>query len=598
MKNLKIGMRLGLGFALLLTLMALMSVIGIWRLNEIGAATRTMTEKTLVEERLASELVQVATINSVRTFALAKTSEPTLEKEYLVEISETQKQIAEIQGQLEKLVQGTKGRQLLTDIEEKRLAYQKERDAVLKLKADYEYSDARARVDSHLAPALRAYVGSITALKDHQKQLINQASTGIDEHFRTGRLLLIALGGLALALGALLAWTLTRSITQPLQHAVSLASQVAAGNLTSRIEVSGKDETAQLLKALQDMNASLADIVGRVRSGTDTIATASAEIAAGNMDLSSRTEEQASSLEETASSMEELTSTVKQNADNARQANQLAASASTVALQGGGVVAQVVETMGSINAILEKDRRHHRRHRRHRLPDQHPGVECGGGSGARRRTGTRIRGGGRRSAQPGATQRGRGQGNQDPDRRLGREGRMRHAAGGSGRRHHGRDRQQHPAGDRHHGGNHRRQRRTDLGHRTGQPGHLADGPGHATECGAGGTGGGGRHQHAGAGSDAVAGGRRIPGVGGRRGGFIAGPTRTRTGTGGAGCVHRPPRRPRRRAGKSFKQGQAPAANAGAVSRRISCRTSTGRPASAAPQRRRRRSARWCSDGRG
>ncbi|HTN67222.1 MAG TPA: methyl-accepting chemotaxis protein [Burkholderiaceae bacterium] len=354
MKNLKIGMRLGLGFASLLVLMALMSVIGIWRLHEIGAATQTMTEKTLVEERLASELVQIATINSVRTFALAKTSEPSLEKEYLAEISETNKQIAEVQVQLEKRIQDAKGRQLLADIEGKRLAYQKERDAVLQLKADYEYSDARARVDSHLGPALRDYVGSITTLKDYQKQLINQATTAIDEHFRTGRLLLSALGAFALALGALLAWALTRSITQPLQHAVSLASQVAAGNLTSRIEISGKDETAQLLKALQDMNTSLASIVARVRSGTDTIATASAEIAAGNMDLSSRTEEQAGSLEETAASMEELTGTVKQNADNARQANQLAASASAVALQGGGVVAQVVDTMGSINQSSKK----------------------------------------------------------------------------------------------------------------------------------------------------------------------------------------------------------------------------------------------------
>jgi methyl-accepting chemotaxis protein len=95
-------------------------------------------------------------------------------------------------------------------------------------------------------------------------------------------------------------------------------------------------------------------IVGEVRQGTDTIATASGQIAAGNMDLSSRTEEQASSLEETAASMEELTSTVKQNADNARQANQLAVSASSVAVRGGSVVNQVVGTMGSINASSRK----------------------------------------------------------------------------------------------------------------------------------------------------------------------------------------------------------------------------------------------------
>ncbi len=108
------------------------------------------------------------------------------------------------------------------------------------------------------------------------------------------------------------------------------------------------------MQALKDMNDSLFKIVGDVRSGTGMIATASSEIAAGNMDLSSRTEQQASSLEETASSMEEMTSTIRQNADNARQANQLALVASNVAVDGGAVVAQVVDTMGSINASAKK----------------------------------------------------------------------------------------------------------------------------------------------------------------------------------------------------------------------------------------------------
>jgi methyl-accepting chemotaxis protein len=153
---------------------------------------------------------------------------------------------------------------------------------------------------------------------------------------------------------SLIAAATIRSIIGPLAAAVKVAQTVAAGDLTSRIEVNSRDEIGQLLQALKDMNASLVGIVGNVRQGTDTIATASSQIAAGNQDLSSRTEEQASSLEETASSMEELTSTVKQNADNARQANQLAVSASSVAVRGGSVVSQVVDTMGAINTSSRK----------------------------------------------------------------------------------------------------------------------------------------------------------------------------------------------------------------------------------------------------
>ncbi|GAB3546956.1 methyl-accepting chemotaxis protein [Noviherbaspirillum agri] len=166
----------------------------------------------------------------------------------------------------------------------------------------------------------------------------------------------LAVAGVLFGIGlaALIGWWLVLAITKPINSAVKVASSVAGGDLTQKIEARTTDETGQLMYALKNMNDSLVQIVSQVRAGTDAIGTASAEIAAGNQDLSSRTEQQASSLEETASSLEELTSTVKQNADNARQANQLAQSASDVANRGGMVVSQVVDTMGSINESSKK----------------------------------------------------------------------------------------------------------------------------------------------------------------------------------------------------------------------------------------------------
>ena len=161
---------------------------------------------------------------------------------------------------------------------------------------------------------------------------------------------------LAAALFAL-GWAISRGLLKQLggepMVTAGIAHRIAKGDLAVRIDLKRGDQ-ASLLHAVQAMRDSLAKVVGEVRHGTDAIATASGQIAAGNQDLSSRTEEQASSLEQTAASMEELTSTVKQNADNARQANQLAASASEVAVRGGGVVSQVVETMGSINSSSRK----------------------------------------------------------------------------------------------------------------------------------------------------------------------------------------------------------------------------------------------------
>ena len=162
----------------------------------------------------------------------------------------------------------------------------------------------------------------------------------------------VMLGGVLLA--ALIGVWLIRSITRPLNEAVRVAQAVANGDLNQTIALHANDETGALMRALQAMNASLAEVVAQVRTGTDTIATASQQIAAGNIDLSSRTEEQASSLEETASSMEELTSTVKQNAENARQANQLVGATADVAVKGGRVVGEVVDTMASIKNSSRK----------------------------------------------------------------------------------------------------------------------------------------------------------------------------------------------------------------------------------------------------
>ena len=195
------------------------------------------------------------------------------------------------------------------------------------------------RAPSELLGQAREQIVAATEKSVEQAQASSERATFLS-------LLAMVLGaGAAIAAGVLV----SRSIVRPLDRAVEVAKTVAAGDLRARIEVTTNDETGQLLQALKDMNASLKQIVSRVRSGAETISVASDEIAQGNMDLSSRTEQQAGALEETASSMEELTSTVKQNADNARQANQLAISACDVASKGGDVVERAVTTMASIS---------------------------------------------------------------------------------------------------------------------------------------------------------------------------------------------------------------------------------------------------------
>ncbi|RFO95821.1 methyl-accepting chemotaxis protein [Rhodoferax lacus] len=185
-------------------------------------------------------------------------------------------------------------------------------------------------------------------------QNLTQSLQGRVTHLRTNQLLvaLALLGGLAAALALTIAFA--RSITGPVHEAVAVAQAVAQGDLTVEVPVRGNNELGQLMQALLAMRDHLSQVVQQVRGGSEGVATASAEIASGNHDLSARTESQASALEQTAASMEELSATVNQNADNARQANQLALNASTVAVKGGAVVAQVVSTMHGINEASNK----------------------------------------------------------------------------------------------------------------------------------------------------------------------------------------------------------------------------------------------------
>ncbi|HNV58713.1 MAG TPA: methyl-accepting chemotaxis protein [Rhodoferax sp.] len=205
------------------------------------------------------------------------------------------------------------------------------------------------------------YFAATTKTIDVQFALINIAFEALRQQLddtvsKAQRELLLGVSAIA-ALTALAAWVMMVIITtttSSVSLALRLAKGVADGDLSQQIVAKGNDEMGSLLHALASMQSSLSRVVTTVRSGSEGVATASAEIAQGNNDMSARTESQASALEQTAASMEELSGTVRQNADSARAANQLALNASGVAVKGGEVVAQVVDTMRGINASSHK----------------------------------------------------------------------------------------------------------------------------------------------------------------------------------------------------------------------------------------------------
>ncbi|MET0268571.1 MAG: methyl-accepting chemotaxis protein [Duganella sp.] len=357
LSNLKIGVRLYLAFGVIVAMLVALVVLAEVNFSRLGQANDVNVHTYQVLGEAAS--LQESLINmetGQRGYSLTGNDaslEPyhagkTAFAAHMTRLRELTSDNPVQQQRLQSLA--TAQQKWLADAVEPAIALRRsgagQAEAMAEVVAMEQSGKGKSAMDS-----MRVTLGQINKM---EQDLLQQRSLGVAEQRTRTDIIMIGGGVAAAVIAAILALLLTKNITAPLQRAVALAQRVAQGDLSSKVEVTSKDETGELMQALSDMNASLVRIVQEVRSGTDTIATASAEISAGNMDLSSRTEQQASSLEETASSMEELTATVKQNADSAQQARELASSASSVAVRGGAMVSEVVTTMGSINASAHK----------------------------------------------------------------------------------------------------------------------------------------------------------------------------------------------------------------------------------------------------
>ncbi|MHB1186615.1 methyl-accepting chemotaxis protein [Thiobacillus sp.] len=354
-KNLSIKTRLIFILAFLSVLLLAIGVIGL-----IGMSKTEAGLKTVYEDRTIP-LGQLADIEALllknRIAVTAALADPTPEV-IADQTAKVESNIAEISKVWDAYMATylTPEEKVLAEkfaVDRKAFVVEGLKPAVAALRAN-EIDAAKQITVDKIRPLYEPVGEGIEALAKLQLDVAKQEYVLAESRSANSRNIALAAIAIGLGLAAWLGFALIRAITRPLDAAVKLARAVAEGDLTQRIDVQSKDEIGQLMQALKDMTDNLATIVSQVRTGTDSVATASNQIATGNLDLSSRTEEQASSLEETASSMEELTSTVKQNAENARQANQLVVSTADIAVKGGHVVGQVVDTMASIKESSRK----------------------------------------------------------------------------------------------------------------------------------------------------------------------------------------------------------------------------------------------------
>ena len=356
LRLLSIRTRLIAAFTLLLLLLSTVAAIGSLQIARVQFNANDLGTNWLPSTNVLASIR--ATANAARRAGLRHVIEEDAQRKRAQEdlLLQAQKSLQSDLAVYEKLVSSPEERQLY---ERMLVLWDAARAADRKMVelssgGPEQVAQARALATGATAQAfaqLMDVVGQDIALNQEGGR---KATEQAEKDYHLALYLLGGLATLAVSLGAVLAWAITRSITEPLHMAVSVADTVARGDLTASILVQGRDEPDRLLGAMRDMNGKLREIMASIRLSSDSIATGSSEIASGSLDLSQRTEQQASNLEETAASMEELTATVRTNADTAQQASKVASAASASAAEGGQSVALVVHTMQDISQASRK----------------------------------------------------------------------------------------------------------------------------------------------------------------------------------------------------------------------------------------------------
>ena len=360
--QLKIGTRLYGGFLGIVTLLALSTGFSLYRMGDLHERFENIVEVKNVEVDLLGEMALSLEDRMIALGNLTMLSDKAAMQREMERLGIQGKLYAEAAKKLEAMfakpsASAAQERPALDRIKQLEQATLPLMDKAAKLALDDKDAEAAQTIMGEVRPAKVAWFTALEELRKLEAALNQRASDEAEASYRSTRLALLAIGGVALVAGIAAAFFISRQLIGQLggepQEVTRVAENIAAGDLSQEVHTRAGDQSS-LLFAMHKMRNSLVGIVSGVRGNAEGVSTASTEIAQGNSELSSRTEQQASALQQTAASMEELSSTVRQNADNARQGNQLALTASNVASEGGAVVAEVVQTMKGINESSRK----------------------------------------------------------------------------------------------------------------------------------------------------------------------------------------------------------------------------------------------------
>jgi len=345
--------QLRLAFAFVIALSFLGTALAIWRFQGLSAEVEALIQRPLAKERLLSHWLLNLSVSAKRTAAVARAADPDLAQAFAEEAHASSERTSALQREVAALLDTDEEKARFAAAAAARRGFVDTRDRVMALKAEGRNADGLALYEQGFMPAAQAYLDSVEAMLALQQRTIDATGARMLKQANRATLVMIALCVVTLA-GSLAAVVMfSRALFRRLGGepalAASVASEIASGNLGVRIDVSPGDH-GSLLHALKRMRDGLTGIVGQVRQGTATIGASIDAVVAENRELARRTERQASALEESAAAVHQLTRDVKQCADDVEQARLLVLEAAAAARRSGGMVGDLVEVMGRIDA--------------------------------------------------------------------------------------------------------------------------------------------------------------------------------------------------------------------------------------------------------
>lgn len=355
LKNMKIGLRLGLGFGAVMLVFVTAMFVTTAFLRTADNSAKQVADESLPYALLADEMA----FNTVQVQQFLTDVSATHNAEGYKDAEDAAKGFREGLARFKDMFKRENDTKMLKEIEDLETTFNKFYESGKHMANTYitQGLDAGNKIMEEFDKTSEALSKKVMEFRKTQVDEANLNTQGIVSAIYKVQITQVVLGLVAILLGALIAYLITASIKRPLNEAVLVSNRLAEGDLAVNVDVTSKDETGQLLSAMKNMVEKLREVATDVRVVADNVASGSQELSASAQQLSQGTTEQAASIEETSSSMEEMTSNIRQNADNAQQTEKIALKSSNDAKEGGKAVSETVSAMkeiaGKISIIEE-----------------------------------------------------------------------------------------------------------------------------------------------------------------------------------------------------------------------------------------------------